>query len=714
MAVDLYSLCPCGSGKKLKFCCADLVHDIEKIHNMVDGDQPRAALGHVEQTLAKHPGRASLLDLKAMLELSLDQLDDAEATLREFLEKDPENPAAHAQQAVLVAAREGARPAVLPLQQAIALVQSNMPRRVLEAIGSVGHALLIEGNIIAARAHLWLYQGIAGKEDTRALQMLMRLNQVAGMPLPLRDHLYMQECPVDHPAAEEHDRAQYYASLGRWVPAAQTLEMICNQYPDEPSFAYNRGLVFGWLGDIERFVAGMHEFACGKVDPEQAIEAEALAQLLDPVQRDEPVDVVRVTYPIENEDSLRERFEESPLIAPYEVDPQEQTGDGPPPQAAYLLLDKPQQESHEGLTRENIPSVVGILMHYGRQTDRAERIELTIDKNQRYAANLEAFHEVADNALGSQESEDRIGESSAAEQVLSWRWHFPVDTPPAKRREMLSDQRRETILKTWPDTPRGALDGKTPREAAKDPAMQTQVSAAVLLLEQGSNNQNFAETFKQLREDLGLAVPGPIDPASADLEQLPLGRITRLVLADVSDEDLIALYRRAMMAGAEAVVAHLASEAVRRPGVQPHIKRNEAYQRMVAHEADTPKALAIIDRARQAAEDAGESSAVWDLLELELRIIEGESDQANELLNHLRTNHLHEPGVAEQLYQLLYMLGATPENVPMSGNESLPAGSIPSGSEAALAPAAAETEGGKIWTPDGEGGGTGKKLWTPT
>lgn len=708
MAVDLYSLCPCGSGKKLKFCCADLVHDIEKIHTMVEGDQPRAALSHVEQTLAKHPGRASLLDLKAMLELSLDQLDDADATLKEFLEKDPENPAAHAQQAVLVAAREGARAAVVPLQQAIALVQSNMPRRVLEAIGSVGHALLIEGNIVAARAHLWLYQGIAGKDDTRALQMLMRLNQVAGMPLPLRDHLYMQECPEGHPAEQDHDRAQYYASLGRWLPAAQTFEAICSEHPDEPLFAYNRGLVFGWLGDIERFVAGMHEFARGEVDPEQAVEAEAIAQMLDPVQRDEPVDVVRITYPIENEESLQQRFDESPLIAPYEVDPKEHTGDGPPPTAAHLLLDKPLQESHEGITRENIPSVVGILMHYGRQTDRSERIELVIDKNDQFDANLEAFSEVADNALGSQEPEERIGESSAAEQVLSWRWHFPVETPPAVRREMLGEQRRETILTKWPDTPRGSLGGKTPREAAKDPAMKVQVGAAVLLLEQGTNNANFADTFTELRKDLGLEIPSPISPADADLEQLPLGRVSRLVLTDLTDEDLVALYRRAMMAGAASVVSVLASEAVKRPGVEPHIKRNEAYQRMISQEEDTPKALAINEQARQASLAAGESCAMWDILELELRVIEGESETANELLDHIRSTHLQEPGVAEQLYQLLYMLGATPENVPMSGNESLPAGA-----EAALAPAVAEGDGGKIWTPDSDSGGDSKKLWTP-
>jgi len=80
MAVDPYAPCPCGSGKKVKFCCSDLVGDIEKIHRMIEGDQPRAALRHAEQTLAKHPGRASVLDLKATLELALGEMNARKIT----------------------------------------------------------------------------------------------------------------------------------------------------------------------------------------------------------------------------------------------------------------------------------------------------------------------------------------------------------------------------------------------------------------------------------------------------------------------------------------------------------------------------------------------------------------------------------------------------------------------------------------------------------
>jgi predicted Zn-dependent protease len=131
MAIDPYALCPCGSGKKLKFCCSDVVGEIEKIHRMIEGDQPRAALRHVEQTLASHPNRASLLDLKASLELSLDELDAARRTVDEFAAAHPDSPTALACRALLLADTDQATAAAATLQRALALVEREMPAMLL-------------------------------------------------------------------------------------------------------------------------------------------------------------------------------------------------------------------------------------------------------------------------------------------------------------------------------------------------------------------------------------------------------------------------------------------------------------------------------------------------------------------------------------------------------------------------------------------------------
>src|SRR3954462_4273837 len=189
MAVDPYAMCPCGSGKKLKFCCTDLVGEIEKIHRMIEGEQPRAALRHAEQTLATHPGRASVLDLKATLELSLGEIDAARETVAKFVASNPDSPTAYACQALLLAELGESRPAIDSLQKALALVDREMPLRVYEALGAVGGALLESGHILGAQAHLWLHAALAPKEDARAREVLAALNHYSGLPLILRDQL---------------------------------------------------------------------------------------------------------------------------------------------------------------------------------------------------------------------------------------------------------------------------------------------------------------------------------------------------------------------------------------------------------------------------------------------------------------------------------------------------------------------------------------------
>ena len=50
MIVDAYKECPCGSGKKVKFCCsADIVNELDKVVRAMLGDQRRSALDQVER-----------------------------------------------------------------------------------------------------------------------------------------------------------------------------------------------------------------------------------------------------------------------------------------------------------------------------------------------------------------------------------------------------------------------------------------------------------------------------------------------------------------------------------------------------------------------------------------------------------------------------------------------------------------------------------------
>lgn len=729
MAVDPYAPCPCGSGKKLKFCCSDLVHEIEKVHRKLEGDQPRAALALLDAALAKAPGRASLLDLKTSIQLSLGDDGDALETVNEYLRVDSQNPSAHAQAALVAAAGQRstdpepdladpaspARRTVDYLQSALELVTDSIPMRVLQAIGAAGQALLSDGHLIAARAHLWLYQGVAGEEDTRAMELLMRLNQVGGLPLLLRDNLFLREAPLGHACDAQHDHAQLLASRGQWRRASEVLETLCEEHPELAILRYNAAVVAGWLGDTTRFVAGLREFARLTAEqsdsglPDDAIEAEAIAQLLDPDKREAGHDVVRTNFEVADEESLIDRLTRDDRTSAHRLSESElQATDGPPPRNTWLLLDRSLPESGVDLTIETAPRIVGVLSYYGRQTDRPERLELVADRSDEAIA---LAKDLAGDAIGGVFEEEVIGQAAAGEDGLNTRWRFPNDTPVADRRRLIAEEQRRVLLEQWPDRPRVVLGGESPRAAAAKADFGLPLVAAVLVLEQTVAAQADASVFAELREKLGLPASEAIDPTKIDADTLPMARVGRVDLKAASDDALLALYKRTELSGATEAALAIAREAINRPGLAEELPPEELYGRLAALEPDIADALGWVDRARESTSAEGKSCAVWDLAELELRVVEGQFEEANQLVHHLRDQHLNEPGIAERLYQMLQALGA----VPAQG-AAMPAEAMPPEAVGAAAPA--DAGGSKLWTPGGDepagGGGGGQKIWTPS
>jgi tetratricopeptide (TPR) repeat protein len=709
MAIDPYALCPCGSGKKLKFCCSDVVGDIEKIHRMIEGDQPRAALRHVEQTLASHPDRASLLDLKATLELSLEDLEAAQRTVERLVAKHPDSPTALACRALLLAETNQAAAAAASLQRALALVDREMPQRVFEAIGAVGGALLESGHVVAAQAYLWFHAAIAPKEDTRAYQAIISLNHYSGLPLLLRDQLRFRRWPDDAPWRAEAEQATRLVDNGKWQEAVGVIDHLGQQYGADPTLVFNRALLGGWLADDRSLVAGLHAYAELDVPLDDAIEAEAIAQLLDPELKEAPIDTVLQTYTVNDEDELVRILSSDRRFQRLKTNPETFAHtDGPPPRHSFAQFDRPLPESSADLPRDAVPRLVVILAIFGRQTDRPEQLQLTADKGPAFESAIHKLKEIAGDSLGDLLEENVVGHISPTEQALNLRWQFPRDTPADLRRRLLAEERRAAIVERWPSLPRPALGGKTPREAAGDAGLRLPLMAAVLILEQGSGTGRDAEAIAHLRRDLGLPQPEPIDPGSESVSGLRLSRVPQLKMDLVSDDDLVQLYRRSLMTAATAAIACLAQEAVRRPSLAGRIPPNEAYQRWIATEHDPDRALALIDAARERSRSAGESTAAWELVELELHLTSGNGEQAKETLARIEQEHLDDPQVAAALYQLLYQTGAIrPGAVPSPPDvDEEPLAAVASGPEPAE---------GRIWTPDSDRPSGGKStLWTPS
>ena len=152
-AMDAYAHCPCGTGKKIKFCCPDLLEDFQKIQRMCDGEQYTAAQQHVDSLLQKERfgDRASLLALRSVLLRRRGEHEQAGDNARHFLEAHPDNPVALAD---LVIHTEDVREAMRLLQRAMEISDGLLWRRITDAWFVLARRVIARGQFVSGIAML--------------------------------------------------------------------------------------------------------------------------------------------------------------------------------------------------------------------------------------------------------------------------------------------------------------------------------------------------------------------------------------------------------------------------------------------------------------------------------------------------------------------------------------------------------------------------------
>jgi hypothetical protein len=561
---------------------------------------------------------------------------------------------------------------------------------------------------VAARAHLLLYAGMAPKGDNRAIELLLRLNLQGGLPLLLRENLVLSEISDGLRNKAAFNEAVRLARRGQWRRAEGEFAKLLDPAAPPPAVLYNLAIVCGWQACDAEMAQGLHHFAKLDVPLDDAVEAEALAQLVDPKLEDPQIESVRLSYTLVNEDAAAERLASDKRIEHYELDPETLDEDETTrPRSTHILLDRAPAHSGADISVDDAPTVLAFVSVYGKRTDRAARLEVTTDRGPESDEATRLLAGILGDALGPEESSEVVGEKSRSDAALAWRWRLPDDTPPAKRRALLHARRRRAILDDWTSAPRAALGGLSPREAAAKPELRIPLLASVLIIEQSAVDARERELFQELREKLGVPRAETIDPEGVDWERIPLVRFARIDMAHVPNDRLVQLFNRAVMSGASVSMLASAQEIVSRDGIEDGV--DAAYRQLIRSEPDPDRALDWADQAKARAQRAGKPAGEWALLRLEVQIERGDPMGVQAALDEIRRNHLNEPGVADATYQLLYTAGLI---VPRS------AGGMPAATgRSPLEASTSASEPGRIWTPGQDAaqptGGGKSAIWTP-
>src|SRR5262249_36974189 len=95
MALDAYAPCPCGSGKKFKWCCQPIHVQIDQAYQQDAEGQHEMALRLMDEVVAQNPTNPEAWGRKAQLLYQNNRVDEAETTLQKALEINPNYPFGH-------------------------------------------------------------------------------------------------------------------------------------------------------------------------------------------------------------------------------------------------------------------------------------------------------------------------------------------------------------------------------------------------------------------------------------------------------------------------------------------------------------------------------------------------------------------------------------------------------------------------------------------
>jgi tetratricopeptide (TPR) repeat protein len=717
MALDVYQTCLGGMDKKIKFCpCGkDMLSDLNKVVDAINGGQRAGALSHISRLLESNGHRACLLALKGMLQFRLNDFEGLATTAEDFLQAHPENPVAAAMSAIVAAGQGDQEAAVEHLQLAFQESPSAIHEMVHEALGVVANLLLQTHHFLAARAHLSLLAGIhRHDEHNEALEMLVQMNAAPAIALLLKQRHELAAPAADVLWRDACEAALELVARGAWAEALKRFRVLGEELPSEATVWKNIAVLHGYLGRHEGAAAAWHTYAgLDGVDLEDAVEAEALAQLLES-EDPETIEEVTRTYPISDTDRVMER-----LLSERHVDRMPGdlsllgTEDSPPPKAAFWLLDRAVPTSAQGLKHEDIPNVLGEMYVYGRETDREARIEFTTIKTHDFETKIQVLTDLLGEFGGDLVNEETAGEMPAAAAALTWRWRLPDETTREQRAALMEEKRRQVNLNVWPETPHDRLAGKRPSEAASDPHHRVPLLAVILLLELAGEQENSPFDFDELRAKLGLPTRTDVEPDGLDIREIPLTRLHLLSPEGLSDEDLLAAYGRAWMCRAPRAIRRLGTEILARPSLHAHVELDEVYHALSTVARNVDEALQHNQQAQRAATANHKSPARWLLRELDLRLMRGEPHECQRIIARLRASHGNEPGVMESLFAWLVQIGAiTPDGRPADAGAP-----VPEEGSTVAAGVPAEPTGGGIVMPGPETKPTPAKekpsIWLP-
>ena len=721
MPFDPYALCPGGRDKKIRFCCPNMLKELEQVVSLLESGQPSACLSYVETLEKTHPDCACLTKAKLSIYRSENRWQEALPVAEQFYAREPDNPTAAAEYALALVVTGNPKLAISTLVDAFERTKADtIHSMLLQAALQVATYSLLGGLVVPAIGIGHVLKEIPAVSE-KAHTLLFRATSETEVPLLLRDWSFDFDCPSDFPGKETFDEAAVLVRLMRWKQALALLESLTQHADAWSGIWHNIATICLWLLEQEKACEALKTYASLPNTPmEDAVDAETLRLLFTPNPLGDSTEMLFAEYTITDADKALEILLSSPLFQHVVIPPHELGS--PPPRGFFMVLDRPFPEKESGSeivpALENLPVLYAIAVLFGKETDREARLLLqALPMDDREVAEGKVRDALGDivqfpGVIVKQAS------TSKTRVLAECRVVFPPSLDDNRKLyKKLSEEYHATrFIDLWISNPLGLLDGKTPSEAAKDTAYTIPLLAAIRTIELWIN-EDVDDFANILRTRLGLPVFDTIavadnsdEDALIALDAHPVWRWHRFDVSKLSTEVLASGMQVVLGMRELRTAAKFAEELLSRPmDSMAFSERFMALEALIAAaqtDGDIEQALLWVERGKSESAAKNVPDAAWYLHEIELHLIQNDSQALINAIEYLMANYKQDDAVMGALQELFVRLGMlNPDGTPSAA-----------WTQAQMQREEGQLEGQKIWTPDSEipgGGATLSKLWVP-
>jgi tetratricopeptide (TPR) repeat protein len=271
MSLDPYISCPCGSGKKFKWCCAPYYQLVEKAIALEQQGQHEAALKTIKELTQAHPDKPAVWGYYAQFLYNAGQREQADEAVSQALKLNPNFGMAHFLRGQF-RENEGEMIGALLLY-----------RKAAEAYDPEAHDALTNVHLKIYQFETLLNRPVAAR---MALERAMHFQPAEPDIRTQFEHEFGNDSQLPEAARKKYSFRPTAKPIsedlitGRLSDARKEFEQITTLTPDDPAAWFNLGVVLAWLGEQPKAVEALLKSIDLETDDHRAEEAGALVEVL--------------------------------------------------------------------------------------------------------------------------------------------------------------------------------------------------------------------------------------------------------------------------------------------------------------------------------------------------------------------------------------------------------------------------------------------------